>query len=55
VKKGSQVTEEEILELCKKELSSYKKPRRIVFVDSLPMNESGKILKFKLREQYSRD
>ena len=54
LKKGAQVTEEEILDLCKKELSSYKKPRRIVFVDSLPMNESGKILKYKLREQYSK-
>jgi acyl-CoA synthetase (AMP-forming)/AMP-acid ligase II len=53
LRKSATVTEEEIVEHCKLNLSSYKKPRRIAFVDSFPQNDVGKILKFKLREQYS--
>ena len=45
-------TEEEIMELCSKNLSSYKKPKSIEFVDSLPMSAQGKILKRELRAKY---
>jgi len=44
------MTEEEIIEYCKKHLASYKKPRSVKFVDSLPRNPSGKVIKTKLRE-----
>ncbi len=53
LRKGFKVNEEEIVEFCKKNLSSYKKPRRVEFVDTFPMSDAGKIQKFKLREQYS--
>jgi acyl-CoA synthetase (AMP-forming)/AMP-acid ligase II len=54
LRKGLTSTEEEIVQHCKELLSSYKKPRRVAFVDALPMTAAGKIQKHKLREQYSR-
>ncbi len=55
LRKGYSATEEEIVEHCKKTLSSYKKPRRVAFVDTYPMNDAGKVQKFKLIEQYSKE
>ncbi|MEN8243469.1 MAG: long-chain fatty acid--CoA ligase [Thermodesulfobacteriota bacterium] len=52
LKEGYQATEPEIIEHCRQNLASYKKPKSVVFVDSLPKNATGKVLKFKLREQY---
>ncbi len=49
---GVAVTEEEIIEHCKAYLSSYKKPRRVVFVDDMPVGGGMKIQKFKLRERF---
>ena len=37
---------------CKANLSSYKKPKSVAFVDELPRNPSGKVLKRVLREEY---
>ena len=51
-KKGQTVSDEEIVDLCVKNLARYKKPRSIEYVESLPKNPSGKILKRELREQY---
>jgi acyl-CoA synthetase (AMP-forming)/AMP-acid ligase II len=47
-------TDEDIIEHCKKYLSSYKKPRRVAFVDSFPISDAGKVQKFKLVEQYQK-
>jgi len=52
LKKGKETSEEEIIEFCRSRLSSFKKPRSVVFVDSLPRNALGKILKKELREKY---
>jgi len=52
VRTGYSVTIEEIWEHCKKDLSSYKKPRYIEFVDSFPVDSAGKIQKYRLREIY---
>ena len=52
LKAGSQVTENELLEFCRRWLSRYKCPRSIEFVASLPKTGSGKILKQGLRKQY---
>lgn len=52
LKKGTSVTADELIALCKKNLASYKSPKSVDFIDSLPKNPSGKILKRELREKY---
>jgi len=47
---GSTLTEEEVIAWSKQNLANYKVPRGVTFVDELPMNSSGKVLKFKLKE-----
>lgn len=42
---------EELIEFCKKNLSGYKCPRHVEFIDELPKSTVGKILRHKLREQ----
>jgi fatty-acyl-CoA synthase len=43
---------ETIIEHCRKNLARYKVPQAVVFVDELPRNAAGKVLKRTLREQY---
>jgi fatty-acyl-CoA synthase len=43
--------EQEIIEHCRTRLASYKKPTSVVIIDALPRNASGKVQKFRLREQ----
>lgn len=38
-----------IIEWCRERMANYKTPRRVLFVDSLPQNASGKVLKHELR------
>ncbi|MFH1775386.1 MAG: long-chain-fatty-acid--CoA ligase [Chloroflexota bacterium] len=52
LKKGEAATPEEIMEHCRERLASYKRPRSVVFVDELPRNTMGKVLKRVLREKY---
>ncbi|PQD97527.1 acyl-CoA synthetase [Mycobacterium sp. EPG1] len=47
------VTEEDVLRHCREHLAGFKVPKRVYFVDSLPKNPSGKLLKRDLREQFS--
>jgi len=49
VKKGD-VTEKELLDYGKKQLTGYKRPRHIQFVDELPKSNVGKILRKELRK-----
>ncbi len=51
LKKGETMTEEEVIEYCKSHLASYKKPKFVEFIESLPRNPSGKILKTLLRQR----
>jgi len=46
---GSSVGESELLEHCSHHLAGYKKPSAVVFVDILPRNAAGKVLKTELR------
>lgn len=48
-KGGSSVTADELLAWGREQFASYKYPRAIEFVDSLPMSATGKVLKRKLR------
>jgi len=52
LKDGMEATEEEIIQLCKDNLASYKKPTSVEFVDSLPRTSIGKIAKRELKERY---
>ncbi len=52
LKKGKETTADEIVEYCRSRLAGFKRPRSIVFVDSLPRNPMGKVLKKELREKY---
>jgi fatty-acyl-CoA synthase len=51
---GSVVSEDEVIEFCRGRLAGYKKPSRVVFVDTLPRNATGKVLKRELRARYER-
>jgi acyl-CoA synthetase (AMP-forming)/AMP-acid ligase II len=44
-------TADELTALCKEKLANYKVPRRWEYVDALPLNPSGKVLKRELRER----
>jgi acyl-CoA synthetase (AMP-forming)/AMP-acid ligase II len=55
LEKGQQASDDDIIEFCKKSLASYKKPKSIEFVQELPRNPQGKILKRVLREKYWAD
>ncbi len=46
---GQQADESELDALCLDRMAAYKRPRRYVFVDALPQNSSGKLLKHELR------
>lgn len=52
LKQGKTLTEDEIIKHCKQNLASYKKPTSIEFVNSLPRNATGKVLKYKLKKLY---
>jgi acyl-CoA synthetase (AMP-forming)/AMP-acid ligase II len=53
-KKGEKPTEEEIMEWCRNGLASFKRPRTVVFVDELPRNPMGKLIKKDIREKYGK-
>jgi fatty-acyl-CoA synthase len=42
-----------VIEHCRRHLASYKKPRYVFFVDSLPRNTTNKVLKAALRAQFA--
>ena len=52
LKPGRTLGDNDLEVFCRRHLAGYKIPRKITFTDQLPRNASGKLLKFKLREQY---
>ena len=52
-KDGAKITDAEIIDLCKANLAPFKKPKSVVFIDALPKNPTGKILKTELRKRYA--
>ena len=50
-KTGEQLTEQELRDYCKGQISHQKIPRYVQFVESYPLTASGKVQKFVLREQ----
>ena len=52
LKDGAEVSPDEIIAFARTRIAGYKAPRTIDFIDALPRNPSGKILKRELREPY---
>jgi fatty-acyl-CoA synthase len=50
LKKGVQMTPEDVQDYCRNKISWYKIPKYVAFVDPYPLTASGKIIKYKLRE-----
>ncbi|WP_077330287.1 class I adenylate-forming enzyme family protein [Virgibacillus siamensis] len=51
-KEGVELTKQEVVDHCKNFVASYKKPRKVIFVEELPRTPSGKVQKYILRSQY---
>jgi acyl-CoA synthetase (AMP-forming)/AMP-acid ligase II len=55
LREGAASDSDAIIRLCQDNLAGYKKPRQVVFVDELPRNAAGKILKRELRAKVEAD
>lgn len=53
LKEGEKIAADEIVQFCKGKIAGYKAPKLIFFVDEMPRNSSGKIMKQELRKQYA--
>jgi len=49
LKEGEKLTEEELIDFCKQRMASYKVPRFVYFIDEIPKNSAGKIVKRLLK------
>jgi acyl-CoA synthetase (AMP-forming)/AMP-acid ligase II len=49
---GTSATSDELIRFCAERLAGYKKPRSVDFVDELPRDAAGKLLKRAIREPY---
>jgi acyl-CoA synthetase (AMP-forming)/AMP-acid ligase II len=49
---GAEVTEDELLSFARERLAGFKRPRSVDFIDVLPRNPTGKLLKKVLREPF---
>jgi fatty-acyl-CoA synthase len=48
---GASATADELIAHCRSRLARYKTPKYVVFIDALPRNAAGKVLKRQLREE----
>jgi long-chain acyl-CoA synthetase len=51
-KPGAKLTDQEIIAFCRGRIASYKKPRSVEFVESIPKNAYGKVVKREIRQKY---
>ena len=51
LKPGTTLTQEELVAHCAKKLAKFKVPKEVEFIDQLPRNPSGKVLKRNLRDR----
>ena len=54
LKEAGSITVEEMTDYIKASMARHKVPKYIAFVDSFPMNAAGKILKYKMREEFAK-
>jgi fatty-acyl-CoA synthase len=50
VRTGQEVSEIEVIDYCRRGLADFKRPRKVTFLEELPRNPTGKILKRELRD-----
>jgi fatty-acyl-CoA synthase len=55
LRSGSNLTEDDAKDYVSKNLARYKTPREVVFIDELPRNPTGKVLKRELAEEKSEE
>lgn len=55
LKEAGSMTESGMTDYIKASMARHKVPRYIKFVESFPMNAAGKILKYKMRQDYARE
>jgi fatty-acyl-CoA synthase len=55
LRSGAQVTEDDIRAFCRGQIAHFKIPRYIRFLDSFPVTATGKVQKYLMREQMSRE
>ena len=55
IQPAANVSEEELIDFCKQHIASFKKPKSVDFIDELPKNNYGKIVKRQLRDKYWKD
>jgi acyl-CoA synthetase (AMP-forming)/AMP-acid ligase II len=48
----AQIDEEGLINWCRDNMANYKVPRKVAFLDALPLNATGKVQKFVLREKF---
>jgi acyl-CoA synthetase (AMP-forming)/AMP-acid ligase II len=54
LKNGENLGPDDIIAYCRSRLAGFKRPRSVAFIDSLPRNPMGKVLKKELREKYGK-
>ena len=55
LKEGANASEKDLIDFCKGKIAGFKKPKSVEFIDKLPRNLTGKILKKDLREKFSHE
>jgi fatty-acyl-CoA synthase len=50
LKAGKTLSEDAVMTFCREHMAGFKAPKRVVFVDALPKNPTGKLLKRELRQ-----
>jgi long-chain acyl-CoA synthetase len=51
IRSGAEITDKEIRDWCKNEMTAYKVPRLVEFIDELPKTNVGKVLRRELRDR----
>jgi fatty-acyl-CoA synthase len=52
IRDGAVLGEQELIAHCRAHLAGFKTPKQVFFVDTLPKNPSGKLLKHELRTRF---
>ena len=50
---GGEISDRQIIDRCREQIAHFKCPTRVFFVEAVPRNAMGKVMKAKLREQFS--